>query len=148
MDQVEVIMQCMENFCKGSGQRINHCKSQVLFSKNTDEHLVGDIVTKLGISRTMDLGRYLGVPSIHGRVTSSTFSGLIDRIEGRLEGWKTKFLSLAGRHTLAQSVLSVIPTYTMQTALLPKGVCMRIEQSIHSFIWGRSDGVRRCSLVN
>ena len=42
------------------------------------------------------------------------------------------------RKVLAQSVLCSIPMYMMQTALIPKGVCYRIEQRIME---------RCCSLV-
>lgn len=41
--------------------------------------------------------------------------------------------------TLAQSVLSALPTYKMQVTLLPKGICNRIEQLIRNFIWGSND---------
>ena len=52
---------------------------------------------------------------------SGLYQQLLDRIGPRLEGWKTKLLSLAGRHVLAQSVLTSIPLYHMQSALLPTG---------------------------
>ncbi|XP_019175452.1 PREDICTED: uncharacterized protein LOC109170754 [Ipomoea nil] len=100
---------------------------------------VKEIAAKLGIAETKDLGRYLGVPSLHGRVTCNTYAGLLDRISARLEGWKAKTLSLAGRVTLAKSVLKAIPIYTMQTAALPKGVCSEIEKRTRRFIWGRDE---------
>lgn len=100
-----------------------------------------------GIPLTHDLGRYLGVPSLHGRVYDNLFDSVLERMRGRLEGWRSRFFSLAGREVLAQSILSAIPLYSMQTFLLPKGLCMKIEKIIRSFLWGGSCGERRMSLV-
>jgi len=68
---------------------------------------------------TKDLGKYLGMHTINGRITRKTFQGLVDRIDQWLAGWSAKTLSLAGRATLVQSTISMIPLYAMQTAKLP-----------------------------
>ncbi|KAL4283374.1 hypothetical protein GQ457_16G024540 [Hibiscus cannabinus] len=96
----------------------------------------------------MDLGKYLGVPLIHRRVTKATYAYLLEQIDKRLNGWAASYLSLAGRVTLAKSVLQAVPIYSMQSNWLPKGVCMEIERRIRRFIWGRSNGANGISLVN
>ncbi|XP_019173838.1 PREDICTED: uncharacterized protein LOC109169412 [Ipomoea nil] len=148
MEQANVILECLEQFCQASGQKISLSKSQVFFSKNTSRQKVDDISRRLGIERTTNLGKYLGVPAIHGRVTSATHSDLLARISGRLDGWKAKTLSLAGRVVLARSVLNAMPAYTMQTTYLPKGVCLEIEKRTRKFVWGSSDADRKMNLVN
>ncbi|XP_031124258.1 uncharacterized protein LOC116026974 [Ipomoea triloba] len=150
VDQVEHIRLCLEQFCAASGQKISYDKSQVFFSRNTDPRAAEDIATRLEVMKTDNLGRYLGVPSIHGRVTCQSFNVLLDRVTGRLEGWKTKMLSMVGRVTLAKAVLNAIPTYTMQTTVLPKGVCMEIEKKTRQFIWGNQgqDTTRKINLVS
>lgn len=62
---------------------------------------------------------YLGVPTINGRSSKREYQYLVDKVNGKLAGWKSKTLSLAGRATLIQSALSTIPLYTMQTTKLP-----------------------------
>ncbi|KAE8699617.1 hypothetical protein F3Y22_tig00110576pilonHSYRG00048 [Hibiscus syriacus] len=42
----------------------------------------------------------------------------------KLSGWKARCLSLAGRVTVAKAVLATLPTYTMQTVVLPKRICL------------------------
>lgn len=86
LKQAEIISDCLNRFCVASGQRISYNKSQIYFSKNTNHELTEDIANKLNIARREDLGKYLGVPSIHGCVTCSTFSSLLDRMNTRLEG--------------------------------------------------------------
>ena len=68
---------------------------------------------KFGIEVTDDLGKYLGVPLLHGRVTKSIFQPVVEQVKKRLVGWQKKMLSFAGRATLVQSVLTAIPLYTM-----------------------------------
>lgn len=56
-------------------------------------------------------------------------------------------MSLAGRKVMAQSVLSTILYFVMQTTRLPKEICDSIDRSIRNFIWGGPSKERRCSLV-
>lgn len=113
-------------------------KSQIFFSQNVSPEKANRITEQAGIARTDNLGKYLGVPSLHGRMSTSMYAPLIERIDGSLDGWKNKYLTLAGRHILAQSVLNTIPYYAMQTTYIPMGVCEKIEGKIRKFIWGSS----------
>lgn len=77
-----------------------------------------------------------------------SFGLVIERMNSRLEGWKTKCLSFAGRYILAQSVLSAIPLYPMQTFIFPKGLCLKIEEIIITFLWGGTTEDPKVSLIN
>ncbi|CAN1809468.1 Putative ribonuclease H protein At1g65750 [Linum perenne] len=50
---------------------------------------------------------------------------------------------MAGRVSLAMSALNSLPTYAMQTTLLPAEICEIIDRKIRSFIWGARDGERK-----
>ncbi|CAL1375704.1 unnamed protein product [Linum trigynum] len=102
----------------------------------------------LQIPMTQDLGKYLGVPVLHGRVTKHAYKYIIDRIDQRIAGWKAEDLSLAGRVTLAISVLNAIPSYVIQTSVLPAGICDYLDHKIRAFIWGSQEGRRRIHLIN
>ncbi|CAN1781937.1 Putative ribonuclease H protein At1g65750 [Linum perenne] len=54
----------------------------------------------------------------------------------KLEGWKGNSLSFAGRMTLAMSVLNFIPSYAMQTSVIPVATTKCIDAIIRNFIWG------------
>lgn len=101
-----------------------------------DTSAASAIANRLNLTKTNDLGTYLGVKSAHGPVTGNHFTSILDRIKGRLEGWKAKTLSIAGRVTLAKSVLSSIPMYAMQTVVFPMGVCNEMDKYMRRFIWG------------
>ncbi|CAN1191394.1 Putative ribonuclease H protein At1g65750 [Linum perenne] len=90
----------------------------------------------------------LGVPILHGRVTKATYEYILNRMDDKLAGWKVHNLSLAGRVTLASSVLNAIPAYAMQTALLPAYICDSIDRKIRNFIWGSTEGARKIHNIN
>ncbi|CAN1164676.1 Putative ribonuclease H protein At1g65750 [Linum perenne] len=148
LSQAEVINGVLNKFCALSGQEISRDKSRAYFSKNVSRSLVQAVCGALEIQATQDLGRYLGVPIIHGRNSKHLYQYLIDRMEKKLAGWKVGSLSLAGRVSLAMSVLNSLPTYAMQTTLLPAKICEIIDRKIRSFIWGSIDGERKVHLMN
>ncbi|CAN1829607.1 Putative ribonuclease H protein At1g65750 [Linum perenne] len=98
--------------------------------------------------QTTNLGRYLEIPVLHGRATSSRFNYILERIDKKLTSMKAKTLSLAGRVTLATSVLSSIYVYAMQTVKLPSKTCELIDIRIRDFVWGSQQGNRKIHLVN
>lgn len=55
---------------------------------------------------TKNLGKYLGVPLIHERVSRRTYADLLEKVQG-----KEKLLNMAGRETLIQSTTFALPMY-------------------------------------
>ncbi|XP_019166605.1 PREDICTED: uncharacterized protein LOC109162339 [Ipomoea nil] len=86
LEQMKVIKSCLQKFEDDSGQKVCVQKSQIHFGKNVNSTLAHSIAQEAGFVQTDNLGRYLGVPSIHGRVTNNDFASLIEKIDGNLEG--------------------------------------------------------------
>lgn len=147
LDQAKIIMACLDQFCSMSGSKVSNAKSRVFFSRNTKEDIKQEICSELQMEETNDLGNYLGVPTINGRTSKREYQFLVDKINNKLAGWKSKVLSLAGRATLIQSSLSSIPYYTMQTAKLPRTTCDDIERLSRRFLWGSSESQQKVHLV-
>ncbi|CAN1170479.1 Putative ribonuclease H protein At1g65750 [Linum perenne] len=148
VDQAEVISKCLEVFCNASGQSVSRDKSLIFCSKNTDRNTSRLVAARLGIPLTQNLGRYLGVPVLHGRTSSATYQCILDRLDKKLSGWKAKSLSLAGRVTLALSTLGAIPSYAMQTSVLPIYTCEAIDKRIRDFVWGSTPEERKVHLIS
>ena len=55
----------------------------------------------------------------HKGASRGQFNFVVERVLTKLAGWKTKFLSFAGRTVLVKSVLNTVPNYVMQGAALP-----------------------------
>lgn len=138
----------LQKFGKCSGHSVNKEKSQIYFLAVVDEDLASQITNTLGVEYVNDLGNYLGVTLFHKRVTNATYSFVVDKVHKRLNGWNVKMLSLAERVTLAKSVLFSIPSYFMQSALIPKEVCLEIEKIIRKFVWRATSMDQKLSLVS
>ena len=72
-----------------------------------------------------------------GRSKKSIFNGLKERIIQRLQGWKERFLSKAGREILIKAVAQAIPTYAMNCFRLPKSWCDEVNGLIARYWWGQ-----------
>ena len=80
---------------------------------------------------------YLGLPTLVGRTKYYTFSYLKDRIWKKLQGWKGKMLSKAGKEILIKAGAQSIPTYTMSIFQLPLKLCDELDAMCAKFWWGR-----------
>ncbi|CAL1406862.1 unnamed protein product [Linum trigynum] len=145
--QVRIIKQCLDEFCQSSGQRVNYNKSAIFVSANIDRRRACRLSSRAGIPLTVDLGRYLGVMAIHGRVTKARYRDLMLRIQKKLAPWKARHLSLAARITVVKSISASIPIYPMQTELLPVNVCRSLDRINRGFIWGDTEAKKKIHLV-
>lgn len=140
-------MKCLNYFCEASSQKVSKPKSRLLKSNNVHRSEDREMSRVAGIWLTRDLGKYLGVPLLHKRPTRADFDFILERTMKRLSSWKASSLSLAGRVTLAKSVISAIPSYCMQTMLLPKGVCDVLDKLQRGFLWGKERRVSKSCQV-
>ena len=132
--QALVINKVIDEFSASSGAKVNKSKTLVYFSTNISAMETSKIGSDLGYSVTNNLGKYLGVPLCHTRISKQTYQSIIDKVDQRLSGWNASHLTLVGRITLAQSVLQAIPVYAMQTTNLPRSIKMKIDPLCRRFI--------------
>lgn len=146
--QLRLIKRLLMDFCIASGHKVSDSKTRVFVSGNVPNHSANAIYTSLGYLRTDNLGTYLGVPLIHRRVNRDLFQYIIGKVRDKLSGWSAKSLSLVGRLTLAQSVLSAIPYYAMQVCRLPAATLQALQKLTRDFVWGKSDVKTGISLLS
>ncbi|KAK9278780.1 hypothetical protein L1049_028358 [Liquidambar formosana] len=126
---------------------MNLSKSKMFISPNFSCHLAKEISHICNIPLTADLGKYLGVPLIHSRVSKETYFYVLDKVQNHLFGWKADHLSMAGRTLLVQSVTSAIPGYVMQSSKLPEGLLNQLDRVNCKFIWGSTESNKKIHLV-
>ena len=146
--QAYVIKDCMDIFCSLSGQTVSFEKSMVYCSPNVSSSLANEISSICGSPLTDNLGTYLGMPLIHSRVTATTYTKLVDKVQSRLASWKSKTLNMAGRLTLIHSVTSSTPIYAMQTARIPMHTCEQLDRLNRNFLWGDTSSSKKVHLTN
>ena len=128
---------------KASGQKINRNKTTVFFSKATNEGRKVEIKDFLGVSEVKEYKRYLGLPVVVGKNKKASLNYIKERVWSKLQGWKEKFLSQAGREVLLKVVVQAIPTFAIGCFLLPIGLIHDIEIMILKFWWGQRGEQRK-----
>lgn len=79
--------------------------------------------------------RYLGVPLVSKKISCGDCKVLIEVVQNRINDWKNKHLSFAGRLQLIYSVLSSLQVYWCTMFMLPKLVCNTIDNLCNRFLW-------------
>ena len=92
----------------------------------------------MGVSHPLNIGRYLGLPSLIGKKNKMVFNHLKERVWKRVQGWRNRPLSRAGREVLIKSAAQSIPVYYMNTFMLPTSILDEIQKILNSFRWGLS----------
>jgi hypothetical protein len=105
-----------------------------LFSKNTTASTISGIQNILSYAITPATTKYLGLPLLFGRSKMAGFSEILDKVQGKIEGWRSKTLSQAGKTILIKVVASTIPSYAMSSFLLPDGLCYKLDTAFEFMV--------------
>jgi predicted acyltransferase len=149
-DMVEwyCIQKVLDDYEKASGQKINRSKTSLFFSGNTEEGMKIQILSIAGINSIQRYEKYLGFPAIIGRSKVSSLLGIKGRIWDKMQRWKEKFLSQAGKEVLLKAVVQAIPTYTMSVFQLPKILCNKINSMMAKFWWGHKENDKKVAWMS
>ena len=112
-EECQKILDLLSVYERGSGQKINRDKTNIFFSTNTQPDMQTRIQNILGMPAIRQYEKYLGLPTLIGRAKKHNFAYIKERVWRKLQRWKEKLLSQAGREILIKSVIQAIPTYTM-----------------------------------
>jgi len=145
--QIRVIRRVLERFCLSSGQKVSLEKSKIFFSNNVSRDMERLITAESGIGSTRDLGKYLGMPILQKRINKATYGEVLEKVNSRLTGWKSRTLSLAGRITLTKAVLSSIPVHSMSSIILPASTLESLDKVSRTFLWGGTTDKRKLHLL-
>lgn len=133
-------------FTAVSGLKINYEKSSwIPINIPTDRIQV--ISAVLGCSLSNFPINYLGLPLTIKKPTKDLYMPLIEKLELKFEGWKSRLISRGGRLQLMNLVMSSIPIYFMSSFLLSKWVINRLDRIWRRFLWGYSENKNGISLI-
>ena len=92
-------------YCNLSGQNINLAKSDLFCSSNMPEDEQLSLANSFQVNLVKNPSKYLGLEfKLKGKRVSD-FQFLVDKLKSKLQSWKARLLSQAGRGTLITSVL-------------------------------------------
>jgi hypothetical protein len=129
-------MEILKTYEEASGQELNLSKSEVFFSRNISQAAQVELSNIMGVKHVLGTGTYLGLPSMVGRSKKETFAFIKDRLWKRINSWRSRPLSKAGKEVMIKSVLQAIPEYVMSIYLLLDSLIDDIERMINAFWWG------------
>lgn len=143
-DEAQLILEVLNRFSSVSGQLIGPQKSSMWFSKATGAEQQAEIQQILGVPPENESGKYLGAPI---STKAGSYDFLVEKFAIRLQTWKSKLMSQAGRVVLIKSVLQSIPVYFMGTVKIPTRIIKELTGLIRRFYWGATDKNRYLAYV-
>jgi hypothetical protein len=145
--EANILRSVLNCYCSWSGQAINESKSSIHFSRNTAPATIASISSILPYKRTSNFSKYLGLPLFFSKSKVGAFKDILEKVSGKIEGWRAKTLSQAGRTVLIKSVAASIPSYAMSSFLMPMSFSSSLDRMFKNFWWGfPKDKARNLSL--
>lgn len=92
---------------------------------------------KIKESRNHEL--YLGAPSFSLKRKRVQFGYLKEKMMKKVESWRHKKFSKAGKEILIKAVLLAVPTYVMSCFRIPTSLCHELEAICANFWWEGSE---------
>ena len=142
-EECRTVLNILDQYEAASGQKLNNEKTSIFFSANTSTESKEEIRNLMGASNTSSIEKYLGLPSFVGRSKIKAFEDLSAKVWKKLQGWKEKLLSQAGREILIKAVTQAIPVYAMSCFRIPDGICDSINSMTSNFWWGQKTNERK-----
>lgn len=137
------LMSTISMFCDRSGQCINVGKSLVMVSRRAKPEKRAAVLQIFGLPEGREMGRYLGVPLITGRLGPEHFTDLQTRILGRIGGWRNRLLSFAGKICLVNYALIPMLFHVLGHCAVPAYIFTWLERQIRGFLWDHDPDIRK-----
>jgi len=129
-----------------SGLKINFHKSELICFGDAHDSLEAYMDLFACKQGTLSI-KYLGIPIHYKKLRNSDWKSIEERFEKRLSSWKGKHLSIGGRLTLINSVLSSLPMYMMSFFAIPKGVLKKLDYFRSRFYWQGDESRKKYRLA-
>lgn len=104
-NSVKVIKKTLDEFSQFSGLKVNMQKSTIFFGGLSIPEQVNIVQILLFTIGKLPV-RYLGVPLITKKISVTECKPLVEKVRSRVQDWRNRTLSYAGRLQLFASVLS------------------------------------------
>ncbi|XP_071704100.1 uncharacterized protein [Rutidosis leptorrhynchoides] len=134
VNSVKVIKDALDEFKNCSGLTPSLPKSTAFFA-NVPSLLKAHILEVLPFDEGVLPFRYLGVPLVSSRLFYRDCKILVERVKKKVEDWKNKFLSFAGRVQLIIYVLTTMHVYWSSVFILPDAIIKDIKKILREFLW-------------
>ncbi|XP_010513198.1 PREDICTED: uncharacterized protein LOC104789158 [Camelina sativa] len=139
-------VQIFDHFAEFSGLKISLEKS-TLYMAGVRESDKEDILRCFTFALGSLPVRYLGLPLLRKRMTTSDYALLLE-IRDRIGSWTARHLSFAERLQLISSVIHSLTNFWMSAFRLPKACIREIDSLCSAFLWSSPDLNRKKAKVS
>ncbi|CAJ2670830.1 unnamed protein product [Trifolium pratense] len=146
-DNLWTIKTVLRSFEMVSGLKVNFFKSK-LYGINLDDSFLNAASSFLHCGVETIPFRFLGIPVGANPRRRATWNPIIQSMEKRLCGWNGRLLSIGGRVTLINSVLSSLPLYFFSFFKAPTCVIKEMVRIQRNFLWGGALDCRKVCWVS
>lgn len=145
-ENAETLRWLLKNFELVSGLEVNFDKSCV-YGVNLDQEKMEEIAEALRCRADSLPVPYLGL-KIGGRINGiEKWLEVVEKMKGRLRNWDASSISMGGRCTIVNSILTTMPLYCMSIFPLPKKVATQLKTLQCNFLWGGNVDLRKMAWV-
>ena len=109
----ELSWKCLTNMSRRQANKLTMTKRRFFSAPTRRDQYKNPLKLLLGVAAITQYEQYLGLPSFVGKAKKQSFSYIRERIWHKMQGWKEKLLSQAGREVLIKAVVQAMPTFTM-----------------------------------
>ncbi|XP_068486393.1 uncharacterized protein [Phaseolus vulgaris] len=132
---VVAIKAILRGFELASGLKINFHKSRIA-GVNVNRNAMVCYAKILNCGQMGVPFKYLGL-EVGGNPRKTAFwEPVLSKLRARLNAWRGRFLSLAGRICLIKSVITAVPLFYLSLYKAPNCVCRSIISLQRRFLWG------------
>ena len=132
---VRVLKSILRIFEMVSGLKINYAKSQ-FGCLGKSEAWCREVALFLNCGQLDFPFSYLGIPVGSSSKSWNVWQPIISKFEVKLAKWKQRCLSVGGRISLINSVLTALPIYLLSFFRIPKKVVHKVVSIQRNFLWG------------
>ncbi|XP_074302488.1 uncharacterized protein LOC141634059 [Silene latifolia] len=142
LQEADGVNNILRRYEAASGQLVSLEKTTVVFSRGVTRDQRSAVAARLGVMEVEEHARYLGLPTVVGRSKKVLTDIIRDKLSKRLQGWRGKILSRAGKEILIKAVTNSLPTYVMSVFKIPANFCDELRAIIARFWWGHNEDKR------
>jgi hypothetical protein len=103
---------------------------------------------KLGLKSEGRNEKYLWLPVYVGQSKMKVFEYLKDRVWSKIQGWKEKMLSKAGKEVLIKACAQAIPMFAMACFDITKSLCDQISSMVCRYWWSYMQNEKKMHLIS
>ncbi|KAL1191046.1 putative ribonuclease H protein [Cardamine amara subsp. amara] len=134
-EECQTVLDVIERYGRAYGQEINFNKSSVMFGNKITDQIKSQLKGLIGITKEGGINNYLGIPESLGGSKCKIFNYVRERLNERINGWSSNFLSKGGKEIMIKSVALALPSYVMSCFKIPQDLTYKLSSAISKYWW-------------